>query len=76
MMRVGFTEVPRVANLSFRDFYEQYALQGKPVIIEGYGNRLFSGSPWNISTFERTCGGDCFSPYFSLANMCQTLKLR
>lgn len=52
----SFTEVPRVANLSFRDFYEQYALQGKPVIIEGYGNRLFSGSPWNISTFERTCG--------------------
>ena len=42
------------SGLSYREFFEKYASQGKPVIITGLN--ITEGEPWTLDFFKRKCG--------------------
>lgn len=50
--------VPRrkAAELSFREFYEEFATKSKPVVIEGAAYRMNTGEPWTADFIDRHCG--------------------
>ena len=44
-------------NFTFEDFYTQFAMKSKPVVIEGAAYRMTTGEPWTADFIAKWCGG-------------------
>eukprot|EP01104_Vermistella_antarctica_P015670 TRINITY_DN5198_c0_g1_i1.p1 TRINITY_DN5198_c0_g1~~TRINITY_DN5198_c0_g1_i1.p1 ORF type:complete len:708 (+),score=194.45 TRINITY_DN5198_c0_g1_i1:84-2126(+) len=54
--KVQLDSVDRRSNLSVKEFYEEYEMKKKPVIITDYLEKIVNAGTWDLDHIEKVCG--------------------